>query len=57
MSSDNEVLVSEALAARAKAHCPYSDFPVGAALKTKSGKIVTGAWMGHVNNKKCINYR
>lgn len=43
MSSDNGDLVSEALKARAKAHCPYSKFPVGAALKTKSGKIVTGA--------------
>lgn len=35
-------LVSRAIAARRHAYVPYSHFPVGAALLTKSGKIYTG---------------
>ena len=35
-------LVNRAIAARRLAHVPYSNFPVGAALLTKSGKIFTG---------------
>lgn len=35
-------LVSRAIAARRQAYVPYSSFPVGAALLTKSGKIYTG---------------
>ncbi|XP_003383498.1 PREDICTED: cytidine deaminase-like [Amphimedon queenslandica] len=42
-SSDNEDLVQAALEARSRAHCPYSNFQVGAALRTKSGKVVTGS--------------
>lgn len=41
-STDNQDLVQAALEARSKAHCPYSNFQVGAALRTKSGKVVTG---------------
>ncbi len=37
-----EELVKKALAAREKAYVPYSNFPVGAALITKEGKIFTG---------------
>lgn len=35
-------LVAKAKAIRDKAYVPYSNFPVGAALLTKSGKIYTG---------------
>ncbi|MEW9674746.1 cytidine deaminase [Lentibacillus sp. L22] len=35
-------LVDKAKAIRDKAYVPYSNFPVGAALLTKSGKIYTG---------------
>ena len=36
-------LVDLACAAREKAYAPYSEFAVGAALLTRSGKIFTGA--------------
>jgi len=32
-----------AKAAMAKAHAPYSKFPVGAALRTEGGRVFTGA--------------
>lgn len=35
-------LVNRAIAARQLAYVPYSKFPVGAALLTRSGKIYTG---------------
>ncbi|MBN3299296.1 CDD deaminase, partial [Amia calva] len=35
-------LVSQCMEARGRAYCPYSRFPVGAALLTKQGAIVTG---------------
>ena len=38
----NQDLVSRAIAARRQAYVPYSNFPVGAALLTRSGKIFTG---------------
>jgi len=41
MSDDNK-LIEAARAARENAHAPYSNFRVGAALRTKSGKIFTG---------------
>lgn len=37
--------------ARDKAYCPYSDYPVGAALVTKTGRIFTGA------NVEIANYK
>ncbi|OZU90147.1 cytidine deaminase [Virgibacillus indicus] len=40
MKIDN--LIEEAIKIRDKAYVPYSDFPVGAALLTKSGKLYTG---------------
>lgn len=36
-------LVRAALRAREKAYTPYSNYPVGAALLTKSGRVFTGA--------------
>nr|XP_006627552.1 PREDICTED: cytidine deaminase-like [Lepisosteus oculatus] len=35
-------LVSKCLAARGFAYCPYSHFPVGAALLTTGGAVITG---------------
>ena len=37
-----EELIALALEARLKSYSPYSGFAVGAALRTKSGKIYTG---------------
>lgn len=39
---DRESLIKHAIEATRKAHAPYSHFPVGAAILTKSGKIYTG---------------
>jgi cytidine deaminase len=41
-SSDREELIRAALDAQNRAYCPYSDFPVGAALRTASGTIYQG---------------
>jgi cytidine deaminase len=38
----NRKLIAAAKAAQRRAHAPYSKFRVGAALLTKSGKIITG---------------
>lgn len=40
--SDDEKLIDAARVVRENAHAPYSDFRVGAAVRTKSGKIYTG---------------
>ncbi len=39
---DDRALLVEAQAARANAYAPYSQFPVGAALLTRSGKVYRG---------------
>jgi cytidine deaminase len=39
---DDRALLSEAIAARANAYAPYSQFPVGAALLAGSGKVYRG---------------
>lgn len=39
---DKSRLISKALEAKKLAYAPYSNFPVGAALMTPSGKIFTG---------------
>ena len=36
-------LISEAIKAREKAYCPYSNFKVGAAILAEDGKIYTGS--------------
>lgn len=38
----DELLIEAAMAARANCYCPYSSFPVSAALLAESGKIYTG---------------
>lgn len=35
-------LLSKCLQAKDMAHCPYSQFPVGAAILTEDGAIITG---------------
>ena len=35
-------LVAAAVAAQTRAHCPYSGYPVGAALRTSSGAVYAG---------------
>lgn len=43
MSSTNrDELIQAALDAQQRAFCPYSNFPVGAALRTASGRIFQG---------------
>ncbi len=41
--TDSETLVNAARDAAAHAYAPYSDFPVGAALRLADGQIITGA--------------
>ncbi|WP_010095839.1 cytidine deaminase [Ornithinibacillus scapharcae] len=38
----NQDLIQKAIEMRERAYVPYSKFPVGAALLTKSGKVYTG---------------
>jgi cytidine deaminase len=40
--SDIEELYDAAVKAQARAYCPYSQYPVGAALRTASGKVFSG---------------
>jgi len=41
-STDRDELIQAALDAQQRAFCPYSNFPVGAALRTASGRIFQG---------------
>ncbi len=41
-NADKHALIELANAARAHAYVPYSNYPVGAALRTKSGRVYTG---------------
>ena len=47
---DYKELIKKAKEAQQKAYVPYSEFPVGAALLTKSGEIYTGC------NIECASY-
>lgn len=42
MTQSDDELIEAARSARQNAYAPYSKFAVGAALKTKSGKVFTG---------------
>lgn len=39
---EKQALIDLANAARQRAYAPYSNYPVGAALRTKTGRIFTG---------------
>jgi cytidine deaminase len=39
---ESRLLIDLAIEARRRAYAPYSNYPVGAALRTKSGRIFTG---------------
>jgi len=41
-ASDRDALIRAALDALGRAYCPYSNFPVGAAIRTASGAIYQG---------------
>jgi cytidine deaminase len=41
--NERDELIRSALDAQRRAYCPYSKFPVGAALRTASGKVYQGA--------------
>lgn len=47
-------LISSAQAARSRAYAPYSKFPVGAALQTKSGRVYVGANIENRSLGLCI---
>jgi len=40
--SERDELIQAALDAQRRAYCPYSGFPVGAALRTASGRVYPG---------------
>jgi cytidine deaminase len=40
--ADQQELIDSALDAQKRAFCPYSNYPVGAALRTASGRIYQG---------------
>lgn len=42
LTADDRALLAEALAARARAHAPYSRFAVGAAVRSRTGRVHTG---------------
>ena len=54
---DNNTLLNYARQAMQNAYAPYSNFPVGAALLTKSGKIYTGANVESVCGTSCCAER
>ncbi len=42
MKTDRQQIIQAALNAQKRAYCPYSNFPVGAAIQTASGKVYEG---------------
>lgn len=51
---NEEQLIEEAIKAMHSAYAPYSNFKVGAALLTKSGKIYTGCNIENSSYSACI---
>ena len=42
VTEDDRVLLAAALDAQTRAHCPFSRYPVGSAVRTACGKVFTG---------------
>ena len=42
VTNEDRELLSAALVAQKEAHCPFSRYPVGSAVRTEDGTIVTG---------------
>ena len=42
VTEDDQALLAAALTAQEKAHCPFSRYPVGAAVRTVTGEVYTG---------------
>ena len=42
MTPAQQELYDAAVAVQTNAHCPYSEYPVGAALRTPSGRVFSG---------------
>ncbi len=51
---DDQALLNLAIEARKFAYCPYSNFPVGAALLCADGKVYTGVNVENVVNSLSI---
>ena len=41
-NDERQALIKQAVEIRKRAYVPYSNYPVGAAVRTKSGKVFTG---------------
>ena len=42
VTPEDRLLLSAALEAQSRAHCPFSRYPVGAAVRTSCGKVFSG---------------
>jgi cytidine deaminase len=51
---DDQALLKLAIEARKNAYCPYSEFPVGAALLCADGTVVTGANVENASYGLCL---
>lgn len=52
--SERRELIDLANQARARAYVPYSSYPVGAALRTRSGRVYTGCNIENAAYPQCI---
>jgi cytidine deaminase len=51
---DDQALVEAARAARSHAHAPYSGYHVGAAIRTRDGRVFTGVNMENSAYPTCL---
>lgn len=54
MQISDKDLIQEAIKAKDKAYCPYSNFKVGCALLTKNNKIYTGCNVENASYGLCV---